>query len=1513
MTVHLGLDVGSTTVKLVALDEDFNVLYQTYRRHMSDVKKTVRDVVRDCYEQLGDCPITVSVTGSGGLYVNKHFQIPFIQEVISLSRGISTFIDQTDVAIELGGEDSKIIYFSGSVESRMNSICAGGTGAFIDQMASLLKTDAVGLNNYAEKSSKIYPIASRCGVFAKTDVQALINQGASKEDISLSVLQSVVNQTISNLACGRPIKGNVAFLGGPLHFLPQLKKRFVETLGLTPSEIISPEDGEIFVAKGAAMASMDEQDMPFSELKKIVEKDFDEESVSNVLMPLFESDEELEAFRNRHSQSTVEYEDIEKYSGPMYLGIDSGSTTSKLVLLSEDNKILYSHYTSNGGDPLSVIVDQINHIYEIKSPESYFAYAGVTGYGEDFIKAALNLDTGEVETVAHFEAAKFFDPDVDFVIDIGGQDMKSMKIQDGVINSILLNEACSSGCGSFLETFSKSIGLSAAQFAELALSANRPVDLGSRCTVFMNSNVKQAQKEGADPADIAAGLAYSVIKNAIQKVIKIRNTDDLGKHIVVQGGTFLSDAVLKAFENLTGREVTRPVISGLMGAFGIALIAKKRAQNQLKKAQMPNAGTGIANCQGTCNGVEHAGHNKSCNGTVIANYQEANNGTELACHNKSCNGTELADRQGASDSLGMGVADRQTSGVRKSSILSYEELESFTYKSIDANCGRCSNNCRLKVNIFPNGKRYITGNRCERGSNISDGTAGSENSLPNMFAEKYELLFNRQILTVGQAKRGIVGIPRVLNIYENYPFWHQFFTTLGFRVILSDETTRNTYEDGIETIPSETACYPAKLVHGHIENLIKKKRSKEEDIDFIFYPSVFYEQKNFKKQTNNLNCPVVCGYPEVIKNNMEIDELQFLNPFLSLNDRRKLPRRLNEIFPRIQKIEIEKACKNGFFALDEFKAEMRNRGQKALSELKQNGQKAVILCGRPYHLDKEINHGIPELITSLGLGVLTLDAIPQKFDVEDPLRVLDQWTYHARLYRAAEYVADKKDIGLVQLNSFGCGLDAITTDQVHDILQHYGKIHTLLKIDEVSNLGAVKIRMRSLIETVENRSSSKASDDEINGPVLFTEEERKKHTILMPQMSPIHFSLISGLLNDLGFNLQILDDISPDVIQLGLKYVNNDACYPSMFVVGQFIEAVKSGKYDTDNLSLLISQTGGACRASNYVGLIRKALKDAGYGHVPVIALSFQGIEKHPGFNIPKKKLMELAKRLIISLQYGDLIQRCLCATRPYERVKGTCNTLKDKWIELLKNSTDFSRKTFTKNVKTIIEDFSSVDVTDEKKPKVGIVGEILVKYLPQANNFLIEKLEQEGAEAVISDLTDFLLYSFKNPEYKHQELSGSLLPALFCAALIKYFEYYRKIVRNELQDSKYTAPEHINKIADRAERFVSLSNQYGEGWLLTGEMIDFIEHGVKNIICVQPFGCLPNHITGKGVIKTIRERYDDINIVPIDFDASASEVNQFNRIKLMLSVASENMKKSNSNKGNNNKNNSNKDNSSKI
>lgn len=1378
---------------------DLNILYKTYRRHKSDVKNTVRRVVEDCYKVLGSSFVTINVTGSGGLFVNKYFDIPFVQEVVSLSRAINTFLNETDVAIELGGEDSKIIYFKNSVETRMNSICAGGTGAFIDQMATLLKTDAKGLNDFAENAKKIYPIASRCGVFAKTDVQALINQGATKEDISCSVLQSVVNQTISNLACGRPIEGSVAFLGGPLHFLPELKNRFVETLELKESEIISPEDGEIFVAKGAAVSSMEMEYDSFTNLMRKVSKDVVEERTNKIVEPLFKSEEELKEFKERHKNNKVKYRDLKDYSGPMYLGIDSGSTTSKLVVLSSYDEILYSFYANNGGDPLSVISNEIKKIYRLKRDDAYFKSAGSTGYGEDFIKAALSLDTGEVETIAHFEAAKFFDSDVDFVIDIGGQDMKSMKIKDGVIESILLNEACSSGCGSFLEAFSSSIGLTPHEFSEIALSAKEPVDLGSRCTVFMNSNVKQVQKEGSNPEDIAAGLAYSVIKNAIQKVIKIRDPKELGEHIVVQGGTFLSDAVLRSFEILTGRNVTRPKISGLMGAFGVALIAKRRAK-------------------------------------------------------------EI------------------------STIISEDELLNFNYKTINTHCNRCVNNCAIKVNIFPNGQRFVTGNRCEKGAGVS---ISKKEKLPNLYQEKYEMLFNRKSLMESEATRGTVGIPRVLNMYENYPFWHTFFTELGYRVVLSDESTRKIYEKGIDTIPSETACYPAKLVHGHIENLIEK------GVVFIFYPAVFYERRDFNKQTNHLNCRVVCGYSEVIKNNLDnLKKVKFLNPFLSLADRPKLAKRLMGVFKDIPKKEIKKACEEAFREMDLFKYRLLKRGSDALEEIREKNGRAVVLCGRPYHLDKEINHGLPEMLSDLGLGVLTEDSVLDGIDVDGRLRVLDQWTYHARLYRAAKFVGKNPDLELIQLNSFGCGIDAITTDQVQEILHSYGKIHTVLKIDEVNNLGAIKIRVRSLLETVENRKTKEIAKPKGEHPILFTKENKKTHTILMPQMSPIHFALIGSVMKKFGFNLELLDTVGKNVVDYGLKYVNNDACYPSIFVVGQFIEAVKSGKYDTNNLTLVISQTGGACRASNYVGLIRKALKDAGYSHVPVLALSFQGIENHPGIEMKKSEMLDLLRKMVISLQYGDLISRCLTATRPYEVIKGSSNILRDNWIKKLSEDDDFGVKKFRANVSSIIRDFKRLEVNLVEKPKVGIVGEILVKYLPQANNFLIEKLEEEGAEAVISDLTDFMLYSFKNPEFKRRELSKSRVPEILSKAMISYIDFYRNIVREFLKDTRFGVPVKISKIANFAERYVSLSNQYGEGWLLTGEMVDLIEHGVKNIICVQPFGCLPNHITGKGVIKAIRANYDDVNIVPIDFDASASEVNQFNRIKLMLSVAQDNLKK---------------------
>ncbi|WP_282924638.1 2-hydroxyacyl-CoA dehydratase [Peptoniphilus genitalis] len=1405
MLIHMGLDVGSTTVKLVILDEKLNILYKTYRRHFSDVRKTVKDVINEVYPQFKYDTVTVNVTGSGGLSVHEFLDIDFVQEVVAGREAISCLIPKTDVAIELGGEDSKITYLRGSVEQRMNSICAGGTGAFIDQMASLLQTDASGLNEMAKDYEKLYPIASRCGVFAKTDVQALINQGASKADIAISVFQSVVNQTISNLACGRPIRGNVAFLGGPLHFLPMLKERFVETLNLKEDEIIAPENSQIFVALGAALSSFDSKAMSFVELYNKVNTSAETLVKESDVMPaLFTSDEEVRDFRERHKTKSLKKIDLKTYEGPIYLGIDSGSTTSKLVAISDNNEILYTFYGSNKGNPLDIAIENLKEIYKEKNDKAYFAGCGTTGYGEEFLKAALNLDLGEVETIAHFTAAKYFDPDVDFILDIGGQDMKSMKIRDGVIESILLNEACSAGCGSFLETFAHSVNMTAEEFANEATRSREPVDLGSRCTVFMNSNVKQAQKEGASVPDISAGLAYSVIRNAIQKVIKVRDPKDLGQHIVVQGGTFLSDAVLRAFENLTGVEVTRPEIAGLMGALGMALIAKEKS-------------TG------------------------------------------------------------------------KSHIISKEDLDAFEYKSISTNCRQCTNQCALSVNIFPNGKRYITGNRCEKGAGH---VRSKEDQLPNMYAYKYKRVFDYKSLPEEEAPRGIVGIPRVLNIYENYPFWHSFFTELGYSVVLSSKSSREIYEKGIETITSETACYPAKISHGHIEDLIEK------GIKFIFYPAVFYEERQFKNADNTLNCPVVAGYSEVIKNNVDdiVDgKVKFMNPFISFDDRKKLEKRLAEVFDFIPKNEVKKAVQAGYEEQDRYRLDVLNEGNRILEEVNAKNQRAIVLSGRPYHIDPEINHGIPELITSLGLAVISEDGIARNVEIDSRLRVLDQWNYHSRLYRAAKFVGEHENLELVQLNSFGCGIDAVTTDQVQHILESYNKIYTALKIDEVSNLGAVKIRIRSLLEAAEKREFEKI-DAELEGllddnPVIFTREMKKDYTILMPQMAPLHFSIFEPILRQEGINIEVLHDTGHKVVNEGLKYVNNDACYPSIFVVGQFIDAVKSGQYDTDRLALLMSQTGGACRASNYVGFVRKALKDAGYGHVPVIGLSFQGIEEHPGFQFDKRQMVRIGRKLIQGMLYADLIMRLTQATRPYEVIKGSTNILRDRWLDLTTSENlIYNKTTFKKNVNQMVSEFERLEITKEEKPKVGIVGEILVKYHPAANNHLADLLEKEGAEVVIPDLTDFMMYSFKNARAKADKLSKSKLSAFVCEMGISYIESYRKFVREALHGTRFTSPEKIEEIIKYAEKYVDLGNQYGEGWLLTGEMVELIESGVENIICVQPFGCLPNHITGKGVIKAIRSSYEKANIIPIDYDASASEVNQFNRIKLMLSQAKKNM-----------------------
>lgn len=1403
-TLHLGLDIGSTTVKLVVLNGSYQLIYGDYKRHYSDVAETVREILLEGYRRFKNNRITLMVTGSGGLSVQDTYGIPFIQEVVASTKGIRTFIPETDVVIELGGEDAKIIYFDGTPEQRMNSICAGGTGAFIDQMASLLETDASGLNEYANDYKKIYPIASRCGVFAKTDIQALINQGASKEDISASVFQSVVNQTISNLACGRPIKGKVAFLGGPLHFLSNLRKRFIETLDLGPEDIIFPENSQLYVAIGAAIASAESKDMPFLQLRtKLDNPNTDVEEVTEHLPALFKDEEEYMEFQKRHDEHKIGEASLEGYEGDTFLGIDAGSTTTKVILLSEENEILYSFYGNNKGKPLKQSINILKDIYS-KLGDNKITRSCVTGYGEDFIKAALDIDEGEVETIAHYKGSSFFEPEVDFILDIGGQDMKSMKVKDGVIDSILLNEACSSGCGSFIETYAKSVNMSVQEFTKLALSAKEPVDLGSRCTVFMNSKVKQAQKEGATVADISAGLVYSVIKNALQKVIKVKDPKDLGEKIVVQGGTFYGDAILRSFELVSGREAIRPNIAGLMGALGAAIIAKEKYE------RIP------------------------------------------------------------------------------STIVESHEIDNFSYTSKSGSCKRCTNNCSLTINTFSDGSKYVTGNRCEKGA----GGQVEVKDMPNLFEYKYERTFSYEPLKAEEAKRGRVGIPRVLNMYENYPFWHTFFTELDFRVELSRKSSRGVYEKGISSISSETACYPAKISHGHIIDLIEK------DVDFIFYPNIFYENKEDESADNNVNCPVVAGYPEVIKHNtdeLHDNDVDFYNPLLSFNDRKSFKKQLKEAFKtfNIGGRELNNALEKAWAEDERYKNDIRNKGEEVVKYLDENKLKGIVLAGRPYHIDPAINHGIPNVITSLGMAVLSEDSVEHLGVTERPLRVLDQWTYHSRLYRAAHFVAEKDNLDLIQLNSFGCGLDAVTTDQVQEILQRFGKIYTSLKIDEVSNLGAAKIRIRSLNAALDERMKSNATIEKIENiddRVVFTNQMKENHTILVPQMAPTQLKLLEPVFDECGYNIRVLEEVSNGSIDQGLKYVNNDACYPSLMVVGQFIEALKSGDYDVYNTSLMITQTGGACRASNYVGFLRKALKDSGFSQVPVISLSAQGIESNPGF----KFSYEMIRNSMIAIMYGDLLDKLTFGTRPYEKIKGSTNILYDEWMKvLLKAVRKYDKKEYAENVNNMVKSFDELEIEDIKKPKVGIVGEILVKYHPTANNQLIEILEKEGAEAVVNDLTDFLLYCLYNAKIKAEQLGKSKLGILAGDIGIKFIERYRKPVRNALEKSKrFEPPMHIEDLAKLGEKLVSLGNQYGEGWLLTAEMIELIEHGAENIVCVQPFGCLPNHITGKGMVKPIRQMYKNANIVPLDYDPGASSVNQLNRLKLMLSTAHENVVK---------------------
>ena len=1658
--LRVGLDIGSTTVKAVVLDQSDSLgdtLFSDYRRHHANVRATVAGLLVDIHKKLvdlgrGDEPIRLSITGSGGLALADNLHVPFIQEVIAETEAIDKEYPQADVIIELGGEDAKITYLKPTPEQRMNGSCAGGTGAFIDQMSTLLDTDAAGLNEMAKSYENLYPIASRCGVFAKTDLQPLINDGAAKPDLAASIFTAVATQTIAGLASGRPIHGTVIFLGGPLFFMSELRAAFQRALEGKVDEFIVPTDAHLYVAYGSALQAdtdSDDQGHHFEaytcdEILKRLDELKNLPSNTPTMPPLFPTEADREDFNKRHHKEHIHIGTLEGAHGPHFLGIDAGSTTIKATLVNDDREIVWSSYANNEGSPLTAAINIVKKIQSELPEGAWIARSCATGYGEGLITTGLHLDEGVVETMAHYRGAEMVSPGVTAVIDIGGQDMKYLAITDGVIDSIAVNEACSSGCGSFLQTFAMSMGLTIQEFTQKALASTHPVDLGSRCTVFMNSSVKQAQKEGASIEDIAAGLCYSVVRNALYKVIKLRDSGELGDTVVVQGGTFLNDAVLRAFELLTEREVTRPNIAGLMGAFGAALTARMHYEDI---ADDDNA---------------HVGADGRSVDAAAAEESAAGDEPNAAAH------------------AGEIVVD----GVRHtvSSILTGEALNEMSMTTERDVCKLCQNHCKLTITTFSDGSRFVTGNRCERGGDAKK----KRSDRPNLYDYKYKRCFAYRRLTDKNATRGEIGIPRALNMYENYPFWFTLLTSLGFKVMISGRSSHELFETGIESIASENICYPAKLVHGHIKWLINK------GIKTIFYPCVSYEENLVPNTDNHYNCPVVANYPLVVGANMpelREDDVRYMHPYFNLANHELMVDRIVEEFAwaNVTREEAETAVKAAYAEDKVFKHDVQQEGLTALAYMKEHNCRGIVLAGRPYHIDPEINHGIPETICSLGMVVLSEDSIcelqpGEKLNLTEflsegeadprsknaagfrhvgdrtvtkmPLRVTNQWAYHSRLYAAAHFVASCPGLELVQLNSFGCGLDAITTDQVAEILADKADVYTLLKIDEVSNLGAAKIRLRSLKAAVEEREANKAREEaaakaledkqaaaeraaeeakvkaesdleaakavlaeaqaaveaaqkkvdaeakavqdaaktaqsaqsaSVQGPkptgfrrtgstaptpgrqILldttmaanpnltksmreaskraaerdlqaavahkngtsggttgvanaknakksghnnatmsryahrekFVKDMKKNYTIVGPQMSPIHMSLVEAVIRSGGYKFDILKHASRGDVETGLKYVNNDACYPAIMVVGQLIDAILEGKYDPDHVALAITQTGGMCRATNYFGLIRKALVDAGYPQIPVIAISTQGLEDNPGFKATPPLLHRAIKALIL----GDLLMKCLYRVRPYEVEKGSSNKLYELWDTIVRETIEHHgySKTAAKTpsikkgylpynvlAKEIVKSFDALPLRDiPRKVRVGVVGEILVKYQPDANNHVVDVIESQDCEAVVPGIMEFMTTRPYITDWNEKNLGMGGNKTLY-ALMRKGLDLYNAPIKAALATShgKFKQDEPMPDLVKKAAEVTSIGVQAGEGWLLTAEILELIEQGCPNVICAQPFACLPNHVTGRGMFGKIRRLHPEANIVSIDYDPGASEANQLNRIKLMIAAA---------------------------
>lgn len=1391
----IGIDVGSTTVKVVVLDEQGNSLFSRYKRHHAKAGEVVASLLKELWEEKGDADVSVCITGSVGMGMSERYSLPFIQEVVAATRAIQKDYPQVASMIDIGGEDAKIVFFEKgeAADLRMNGNCAGGTGAFIDQMAVILGTDVDELNRMALKAQRIYPIASRCGVFCKTDIQNLIAKNVSREDIAASIFHAVAVQTVVTLAHGWDIKPPVLFCGGPLTFIPALRKAFVEYLHLQENDLILPANGTLLPATGAAL-SRTEKDSTcrLSDLITRLTTETNATYHSYGLQPIFNSAADYENWEKRISSHQLQKSVFKPGKQDVFIGIDSGSTTTKIVAIDPDNRILFTFYKPNGGHAIETVAEGLNQLKEqCRQSQTILNIQGScsTGYGEDLIKAAFQLDGGIVETMAHYMAAHYLDKDVSFILDIGGQDMKAIFVEEGIINRIEINEACSSGCGSFIETFANTLGYTARDFAQAACRSTQPCNLGSRCTVFMNSKVKQVLREGATVDDIAAGLAYSVVKNCLYKVLKLKDVSELGRHIVVQGGTMRNDAVVRALEQLTGAEVTRCDLPELMGAFGCALYAQK--------------------------------------------YHH----TDISLDN----------------------------------ILSQAE-----YTTHELHCKGCNNQCQVFRYRFANGQSYYSGNRCEKV--FTNGT--KEQPGENAYRFKNELLFGRAQTQVEHPLLTL-GIPRSLNMYENFPFWHTLFTACGIQVQLSAESDYAAYERNARMVMSDNICFPAKLVHAHVQNLIEQK------VDRIFLPFVIFERKG--DEQNSYNCPVVTGYSEVVKS-VQAEGIPIDSPAISFKNRKLLYKQCSKYLTKLGVDEntIKAAFEKATREQESFGHTLVEHNRQLLEQTRKKGCWAVLLAGRPYHTDMLIQHKISDILAEMGIDVITDDVVREQAQpLEDDVHFLAQWSYPNRILKAAQWSIEQgQDVQFIEMTSFGCGPDAFLVDEVRDVLIRNGKTFTLLKLDDINNIGSMKLRVRSLIESMKlfhEHNSAPKEKKEATG-LLTSRSDLRHKKILIPFFTPFISPLIPAIMSLAGYDAENLALSNTESCEWGLKYANNEVCYPATLIVGDVIKAFKSGKYNPDETVVAMTQTGGQCRASNYISLIKKALEEAGYPSTPVISLTFGGSldGRQPGFKVNWLKILPVALRSVL---YSDCISKFYYAAAVREKEPGQAARLRDFYLQ---EGEKLIRAYRTKDLRACLSAAARQfnEICQEREcPKVGVVGEIFLKFNPFAQKNVIEWLTEQGIEVVPSVLTDFFMQNFVNRKVRVEScIQQQFLPDFVYKSAYKIVGKQIEKFNQVGKEFRYFLPfKDIFEEADEAQKVISLNAQFGEGWLLPAEIMSYARQGIYNVISLQPFGCIANHIVSKGIEKRIKSFYPEMNMLSLDFDSGVSDVNITNRLLLFI------------------------------